>query len=138
MIDCKHNDCIFYPDRKICCLAEVIQGRTINCPNYERENMSSIKITAEVDGKQIPLENISTETFEAIKALEKSKEIPVARLAEYGQKLRLLFKPTENVCLEVGKIYSLDLRQGDVATEWSLEDDDNRIYHYRYKNIKPL
>ena len=96
------------------------------CP--EREHMPNIKITAEVDGKQVPLETVSTETFEAIKALEKPKEIPVARLAWYsGEEPRLLFKPAENIKFEIGKIYSLDLRRGMVASAWKSAEDEYAI-----------
>ena len=78
------------------CLRILVFGEVIfhskRCARYryackqcsERKNMPNIKITAEVNGKQVPLETVSTETFEAIKALEKPKEIPVpvARLAD--------------------------------------------------------
>ena len=87
----------------------------------------TLKITAEVDGKQVPLETVSTETFEAIKALEKPKEIPVARLATYAGSPRLLFKPTENIKFGIGKIYSLDLRRGMLACAWELEKDEYAI-----------
>ena len=78
-----------------------------NCAKKENF-MPNIKITAEVDGKQVPLETISTETFEAIKALGVHEEIPVARLADYsaynlGNKPRLLFKPTKDINLRIGK-----------------------------------
>jgi len=53
------------------------------CPNFERKFMPNIKITAEVDGRQVPLENISTETFEAIKALEKPFVCPKGWVIEF-------------------------------------------------------
>ena len=92
-----------------------------------RKNMvqtKTLKITAEVDGKQVPLETVSTETFEAIKALEKPKEIPVARLATYAGSPRLLFRPMDNMQLKIGKVYSLDLRRGVIASNWKLENDE--------------
>ena len=105
----------------------------------ERENMPNIKITAEVDGKQVPLETVSTETFEAIKALEKPKVIPVARFAWYnGEEPRLLFKPAENIKFEIGKIYSLDLRRGMVASAWKLAEDEYAIKLTYPGDVKPL
>ena len=161
MIDCEHNDCTFYSNRTVCCLAEVIQGRTIDCLSYtkkgglmrwttctlfgsqfcfqcnqclERKNMPNIKITAEVNGKQVPLKTVSTETFEAIKALEKPKEIPVpvARVGHYKdlpQERRLFLK-------EGNRIVIIDLERGCNAAVWSIHDDDSHIHNY--ENVKPL
>lgn len=104
----------------------------------ERENMPNIKITAEVDGKQVPLNTISTESFEAIKALEKSKEIPVARLAKhYGDPLRLLIKPTRSIDLRIGRVYAIDLQNGALVAEWELARDDHAIDR-TYSDVKPL
>ena len=102
----------------------------------ERKSMPNIKITAEVNGKQVPLETISTETFEAIKALEKPKEIPVARVGSFADRPRLIFKPAKNIQLEVGKIYVLALECGDVSASWLTENDDSWIT--QYKNVRPL
>jgi len=105
----------------------------------KRETMPNIKITAEVDGKIVPLNTISTESFEAIKALEKPKEIPVpvARLATCGGSPRLLFRPTINIPLRVGQIYALDLKDGDISLSWPIDCDIQNIRR-NYKNIKPL
>jgi len=104
----------------------------------ERKNMSNIKITAEVDGKQVPLENISTETFEAIKALEKPKEIPVARLATNRSGApRLLFKPINSIRLDSGYIYALDLKRGVCSNQWRPLADEIEIDTY-YENVRPL
>ena len=100
----------------------------------ERKIMSNIKITAEVDGKQVPLETVSTETFEAIKALEKQKEIPVARLATCSHSPRLLFKPTFDIVFKVGTIYALDLRRGFMACSWTPNQDEN-IVASQYKEV---
>jgi hypothetical protein len=106
----------------------------------EREHMPNIKITAEVDGKIVPLNTISTKSFEAIKALEKPKKIPipvpVARLARYCTWPRLLFKPSRDLPLKVGQVYALDLKIGNVSASWLLEEEDNFIG--RYGDIQPL
>ena len=104
----------------------------------EKENMPNIKITAEVDGKQVPLENISTETFEAIKALEKPKEIPVARLTACGSSPRLLLKPIVNLHLLAGFVYALDPKDGKIASTWVLERDAEMIRTNCYKNVISL
>ncbi|KKN68778.1 hypothetical protein LCGC14_0447980 [marine sediment metagenome] len=109
----------------------------------ERENMPNIKITAKVDGKIIPLETISTETFEAIKALEKPKEIPVTRVGIFRSlpvKRRLILKITSSIRSCVSDpdkhILAIDTATGDVAAWWEEESDEGRIRGY--ENVKPL
>jgi len=99
--------------------------------------MPNIKITAEVDGKIVPLQTISTESFEAIKAAARTEEIPVARLAVCSHVPRLLFKPTYNMELKVGMVYALDLRKGTLACSWTPSQDEN-IVNSQYKEINPL
>jgi len=130
------GDCIYFQSAWLCRKVRNTGGKNSpinNCPDFERKPMSNIKITAEVDGKQMPLENISTEIFEAIKALEKSKEIPVTRLATYSGSPRLLFKPTESIILEVGKIYALDLKRGVSVVKW-IPKDDNKFVGTNYSD----
>ena len=111
------------------------------CSDFERENMPNIKITAEVDGKQVPLETVSTETFEAIKALEKPKEIPVARLADaryFSSNIpRLLFKPAVNLRLDKRFIYALSLKNGTITYSWEPKNDEFAV-NANYENIRPL
>ena len=106
----------------------------------ERENMPNIKITAEVDGKQVPLKTVSTETFEAIKALEKPKEIPVARLGNFKgwpSEGRLILKVTPNIRSYIDKhVLAIDIATGDVAGWWKEKSDEDRINGY--KNIITL
>ena len=118
-----------------------------NCAEKELEtHMPNIKITAEVDGKQVPLQTISTESFEAIKALEKPKEItiPVARLANWegcSNKPRLLLRITDslkyNITTENPYMVAIDLKSGDVTADWFNERDVIR-YSDQYENVKPL
>ena len=105
--------------------------------------MPNIKITAEVDGKQVPLGTVSTETFEAIKALEKPKEIPVARVGSFRGLLseeRLILRVTPNIRSHVTEpgehILAIDIVTGGVAAWWKEKSDEDRIANYR--NIKPL
>jgi len=108
----------------------------------ERENMPNIKITAEVNGKQVPLKTVSIETFEAIKALEKPKEIPVARIAiiDNIKYRRLIFKVTKQIAERKDQYVSIDLESGLVCGHWSGDDDGNcgSQYGYNYKNVQPL
>jgi len=108
--------------------------------------MSNIKITAEVDGKQVPLENISTETFEAIKALEKPKKIPVARVGNYIGNLndkRLFLKITDSIrnniaCGDYFHTIAINLDSGFVQNSWSKSDKHLKNLNGLYENIKPL
>ncbi len=106
----------------------------------ERKHMPNIKITAEIDGKIVPLNTISTESFEAIKALEKPKEIPipVARLANNRSGApRLLFRPASYIILDTGRLYALDLKLGVCSNQWLPMNDGLEIVTY-YKNVQPL
>ena len=106
--------------------------------------IKQFKITAEVDGKQVPLENISTETFEAIKALKKPKEIPVARVGHYhGQPndRRLFLKVTDSIRNNVAdspdvKMIAINLKNGLVRNSWTRDDIEN--FGALYEDIKPL
>jgi len=113
----------------------------------ERENMPNIKITAEVNGKQVPLETISTETFEAIKALEKPKEIPMARVGVWSsdeRQKRLFLKITRSIIRNINDIdnsdgnmiLAIDPEDGIVVNCWLEKNDGHEIYNY--KQIQPL
>ena len=115
------------------------------CDDFERKNMTNIKITAEVNGKQVPLETVSTETFEAIKALEKPKEIPVpvARVGNYRGDLpdkRLFLKLTnsirENAADVDFNVIAINLRDGHVNNSWQNDNDADNLT--LYENVKPL
>ena len=111
----------------------------------ERKPMPNIKITAEVDGKQVPLETVSTETFEAIKALEKPKEIPVpvARIGHYKDSpsgRRLFLKLTDSVRANAANgdidVIAINLQHGAVNNTWIEDNDTNSLK--LYENVKPL
>lgn len=137
MIDCRtciHKGTSFYyglcPQND----TEILSQERNRCFYYERKTMPNIKITAEIDGKQVPLETVSAETFEAIKAL--MKEIPIARLADYCGHPRLIFRPTKNIELNVGHVYALHLTHGDFSNRWMLDRDSDVVK--QYENVKPL
>ena len=105
--------------------------------------MPNIKITAEVDGKQVPLKTVSTETFEAIKALEKLKEIPVARVGncrDYPRGKRLFLKLTNsirnNIAMGEIDIIAINLKSGLVQNTWIKGDIGN--LNDIYENVRPL
>ena len=108
----------------------------------EDKSMSNIKITAEVDGKQVPLENISTETFEAIKALQKPKEIPVARVGHYHGEpddRRLFLKLTDHIRKNVAEGYdviAINLKNECVNNTWQCGEEAEQLK--LYENVKPL
>jgi hypothetical protein len=120
-----------------------IAVKAFNKISAERKTMTNIKITAEVNGEQVPLENISTETFEAIKALEKPKEISVARIAQNccGER-RLIFRVTNKMIRCAGQYIAVDLISGRVAGNWPGKSDDDGdcgdLYGYDYVNVKSL
>jgi len=111
------NDMIFYTDNGY--------GQYICQQCSERENMLNIKITAEVNGKRVPLETVSTETFAAIKALEKSKEIPVARVGNYHGEPRLFLTLNDKLkkCIAEDYVHTvaINLKTGNPTNDWSEE-----------------
>ena len=111
------------------------------CPEKETQ-MPSIKITAEVDGKQVPLETVSTETFEAIKALEKPKEIPAIAIGNYKGELhsrRLFIKINDSIRGPIVKhnatMIVIDPKNGQTANWWTGNGSDDREF---YENVRPL
>jgi len=136
-------------------IGNILDARTIiykgkyMCTNcfQERKNMPNIKITAEVNGKIVPLNTISTESFEAIKALEKPKEIPVARVGNWpgdpGDR-RLFLKITDSIRNRVTdknvKVIAIELKGGNVVNSWAETQCELtfRVDGDSYENIKPL
>ena len=115
----------------------------LECKTKENIIMPNIKITAEVDGKIVPLNTISAESFEAIKALEKPKEIPVARVGHfrrYPDDRRLFLKLTdsirENVARDYVDVIAIDPEDGIVCRSWLSKKDKNSIIEY--ENVRPL
>ena len=108
----------------------------------EDKSMPNIKITAEVNGKQVPLETVSTETFEAIKALEKPKEIPVARVGDYNGSPRLFLKITDSIRTRISNeneyVIAINLQNGRVQNSWRKNSKHLENLDNMYKDIKPL
>ena len=112
------------------------------CP--EREIMPNIKITAEVDGKQVPLENISTETFEAIKALNPIPAVRIGNFPGAPEDRRLFlgisakFKRSIAKC-NVGGMVVININNGEIG---KVREKIQRIPHFEdgepYENIKFL
>ena len=133
-----HGDVIIYSALGCYC-----QNRR-NCFN-KRKTMPNIKITAEVDGKIIPLNTISTESFEAIKALEKPKEIPVARIGNYrgcssDKRLFLKISPQLREAItrqQNVKMVAIELIRGHVNNTWSGTNADINL-NKLYENVQPL
>lgn len=117
------------------------------CFERREKYMPNIKITAEIDGKQVPLENISTKTFEAIKALEKPKEIPVPAVAVGNfpgcpEDRRLFLKITTSLKRFINekniKMVAIDMN-GYVTKSWKTTEHGLTFWDgVSYENIKPL
>ena len=111
----------------------------------ERENMETknLEITVKLNGKEVPLNTISTETFEAIKALEKPKEIPVARVGNYKNNpgdrrlfLRLTDSIRQNVARVTVDVITINLKDGYVSNMWRNDKEKDSLNIY--ENVKPL
>ncbi len=135
------GDCEHYNGRNLCRKMRYTEGELdlAICIDFERKIMPNIKITAEVNGKQVPLETISTESFEAIKAAARTEEIPVARLAVNDGQHRLIFKVTEYITEYKGKYVAISLDNGLVCGHWPESDMDcGKGFGYNYENVRPL
>lgn len=116
--------------------------------------MSNVKIKVEVDGKEVPLDTISTKTFERIKAeqvkkktLAEKKEIPVARLAthnigglSHSFYDRLILKVGNNLAEYLNKhpeteVIVIELYGGYVTGGWSANIDKERMASGLYTHI---
>ena len=107
----------------------------LECKIKENTIMPNIKITAEVDGKQVPLETVSTETFEAIKALEKPKKIPVARIGTNS-------RTDDRLILRIDNGFRNFITDYKGVSEIAIDLKTGEIMHWGdmsiYRNIQPL
>ena len=101
--------------------------------------MQNVEINVKVNGKEVPLSTISTETFEKVKSAEKVKDIPVARLATCRNDgaPRLILKMPKDIKKHLDSaIIVIDLENGRIVS-WNDTIDGFDDNHY-YKNHKPL
>jgi len=85
----------------------------------------TIKIKVEVNGKEVPLSNISMETIGKIRDAE-SKKIPVVRIATLDNlNDRLIFKVTESIANQKGRFVAISIKKGYVGSHWLPKDDND-------------
>ncbi len=98
--------------------------------------MDNIEISVKVNGEDVPLSSISTETFEKIKVVEKTKKIPPVRFAIYerydGNKKidRILLKVSEDIAHYKNQVVAIDVKTGNVYNHWESEDESKHLYLY--------
>ena len=147
----KCGDCMYFQPTWLCKKGRYTEGKNdpvTTCSDFERENMkhSGLGIIVKVDGKKVPLNTISTETFEAIKALEKPKEIPVARVGNWpgrpeDRRLFLKISPTVRNCIikRDVEMIAIDLENGSLGNSWEKAQQIPSFSDGNpYENIKPL
>lgn len=81
---------------------------------WENFNMENVEITVKVNGKEVPLGTISTETFEGVKEAIKEPEysgVLVGELRDVSP--RVFFRVTPSICECVGSFIALT-RDGDI------------------------
>lgn len=113
----------------------------------EKEKMDSIEIIVKANGKVVPLDTVSTETFESMKkAMENSNKpkyegVYTAKVRGIEGEARVIFEVTQGIADRVGKIVALD-RDGYIA---NINDSLQEILAYQfssngtlYDNIKRL
>lgn len=99
--------------------------------------MENVEITVKVNGKEVDLSTISTETFEKVKAATEVKRIPVARMACLEDEVRyyprlILYVPE----LTEQKVVALDAKTGRKVNWW---DPKNDFHNMRlYTNVQEL
>lgn len=80
------------------------------------QKMENVEITVKVNGKEVPIDTISTETFEKVKEAAKEPEYEGVYLRKYcsgGNYDRVVFKVTDQICNHKGQVVLLD-GDGDV------------------------
>lgn len=120
----------------------------IKIQKQKGDNMNNlIVVQVEVNGKKVPLHEISEQTLLAIRKnsyfpYNKPKEIPVARTAECSGHKYLLLKVPQ-LLSHFGKykdrIVAIDLKDGYLNGSWPVEKEQDNPYPdrvYSYKNIQ--
>ena len=101
--------------------------------------MENVEITVKVNGKEVDLSTISTETFENVKKAVEVKEIPVVRVGSFIAKHdRLIIKfnlkhagTKDRLHLPDGEeIVAIDLAKGEITNHWNVRDDKGHLRGY--------
>lgn len=104
----------------------------------EKQKMETIEINVKVNGKEVPLDSISTETFEKVKKAASKPEYEGVLVGNrWNNSPRVFFAVTDEICGQNGRVVVLDER-GVVV---NYEDTFNKLLnssYYNYKNIKQL
>jgi len=105
--------------------------------------MENVEITVKVNGRDVPIETVSTETFEKVKeAASEPKHKGVLVGNCYNAEPRVFFKVTDDICERRGKAVALDTNGCVVDVDCTLGklvaftgfDNDDKLYG----NIKKL
>ncbi len=106
---------------------------------FGEKMMENVEITVKVNGKEVDLSTISTETFENVKKAIEIREIPVMRVGSFITKNdRLIIKfnledamTKEHLNLPEGhKIVAIDIARGEITNHWDTESDKNHLLNY--------
>ncbi len=123
----------YYPGRKI---AEEYLNAFL-----EKQKMDSIEITAKVNGKVVPLDTISTETFDKMKKAclifpvePKYEGVYTAKGDDTVEGIRVIFEVTRNIADNIGRVVALD-RHGSVC---NTDDTLDKTLTYKFCNGEPL
>lgn len=118
-------------------------GKVTEIHGESKMSDKKIKITVEVDGEIVPLDTISTETFEKIKEATKEPEYEGVLSGNYaGDKgdARVFFVVTEQICDYKGRAIVLD-KDGYIGNSGSTLQilcKDVGFSERIYENIKKL
>ena len=102
--------------------------------------MENVEITVKVNGKEVNLSTISTETFEAVKAITKTKKIPFVRMADFpydGKYEPRLILYVSKLKYDGDEIVIIDWKTGKIVNSWNPEDDSYHTSNY-YRNVQEL
>lgn len=93
----------------------------------EKHNMADrIEIDVKVNGKDVPLHEISEQTLLTVRENSKPKEIPVARVAEANGYRYLLLKVPSCIEKHKGKVIAINLKGGYINGSWTLEHEQKQ------------
>ena len=102
--------------------------------------MENVEITVKVNGKEVDLSTISTETFENVKEASKPKEVPVVRIGTMNrQDDRIIIRvDMANGCRCDNDILALDTITGQECNSWNCENDGSALNIKLYSDVYTL
>ncbi len=116
----------------------LIENSIKNLKEPGEKTMENVEITMKVNGREVDLSTISTETFENVKKAIEVKEIPVVRIGSLcGNNNRIIIRLDKvSTVYNSPDVIVLDKSTGDCTNYWDAGNDAREMRVY--KNVHSL